>query len=266
MKTLVKTLVIVTMGFGLITLLLETEPEETAVRSADQTILSRPSRGLIAAWPLEDESVQTSAVEAVHPTTGNYLVIFDGSGSMKGAKLRDAKDAVAILSETVPESDHLGLIAFTDEGLFGSDSVELLTPLGRGAANRVAFKEALERIEAGGGTPLGEALELGVTTLSRMAQTQRTLGAHYTLLIVTDGEASDGGRLQRVLAQMLPADAPPRSPIVFQTVGFGIDERHVLNQPGRTLYTSARDGAALREALRRVAVEEQNFAADTQFQ
>lgn len=226
------------------------------VTESSVTGSSPVSRGLVGKWPTGEG--KTAAID--DDLAGSYLIVFDASGSMKGRKLEEAKSAVKTLTETVPENDYLGLVVFSNS------TVDLLTPLGRGEANRAAFASAVDSVDAGGGTPLGQAVETSVELLAEVARAQGTSGAHYTLLIVTDGEASDGAHLRRVLNTMLPLERPPISPIIFQTIGFGIGERHILNQPGRTLYTSAQDGEALREALKKITVESASFEADTEFQ
>jgi Ca-activated chloride channel family protein len=49
--------------------------------------------------------------------------------------------------------------------------------------------------------------------------------------------------------------------VVVHTVGFCIDEDHVLNQPGRTYYTAASNPDELRQGLQAVLAEAPNFDA-----
>jgi uncharacterized protein YegL len=223
------------------------QPNPTDVPANQQLV-----RGLVGNWPPVDLSGSTGLAEDM--TAGNYMVIFDGSGSMEGSKLRDAKEAVSILTTEIPEADNLGLIVFSENG------IRIVSELGRGQQNREAFSRDLQSVRAGGNTPLGQAIEVGIDRLEQQARRQSTSGSHYTLLIITDGEATDADALISTMNRMLPTTRPPVSPIVFQTIGFQIDERHILNQPGRTLYTSAQDGDALREAISNVVVEAQTFS------
>lgn len=209
-------------------------------------------RGLVGDWPPVDPSGSIGLAEDM--TAGNYMVIFDGSGSMEGNKLRDAKEAVSILTTEIPDTDNLGLIVFSENG------IRVVSELGRGQQNRDTFNRDLQSVRAGGNTPLGQAIEVGIDRLEQQARRQSTSGSHYTLLIITDGEATDADALMSTMNRMLPTTRPPVSPIVFQTIGFQIDERHILNQPGRTLYTSAQDANALQEAISNVVVEAQTFS------
>jgi hypothetical protein len=53
------------------------------------------------------------------------------------------------------------------------------------------------------------------------------------------------------------------SPITLHTIGFCIGERHVLNQPGRTIYRAANDAAELRAGLQAVLAEAESFSVSS---
>jgi len=87
-------------------------------------------------------------------------------------------------------------------------------------------------------------------------QAARQLGyGEYHLVIVTDGEASQGqdptSAVNRLLAQ---------SPIVVHTIGFCIRTQHSLNLPGRALYRPADNPGELRRELAEVLAEAPSFA------
>lgn len=125
----------------------------------------------------------------------NFYFIFDGSGSMKspprGAcrgdqrasnKLEGAQRAVEEFLTKVPDGVQLGLYVFDRNGR------REVVPLG--ADNRRAFLDAINRVEAGDGTPLAVAIRLGTDRL--VEQYQRQLGyGEYRLVVVTDGRADE---------------------------------------------------------------------------
>lgn len=182
----------------------------------------------------------------------NYYVVLDGSGSMDDVdcsagqrKIDAARAALTSFAESVPSDANLGLAVFENQGL------RERLPLGVG--NREAFAQAVERVQAGAGTPLRSAIELAYGRL--LAQGRRQLGyGEYHLVVVTDGMANEGedptDEVNRMLAE---------SPVVLHTIGFCIGEDHVLNQPGRAYYRAADDPASLRRGLDEVLAEAPAF-------
>ena len=219
--------------------------------TAESTPPPRPAEPT-GAWPFlsGDESAGTLAENL---TARNFLLIFDGSGSMEksecsGAisKLDAAKQAVAAWSKSVPADANLGLYAFHKQGI-------LTLPLA--SHNRDLFIEAVHRIQAGGTTPLDSAMWNAYQSFT--AQGKRQLGyGEYTIVVVTDGIANDAKLLQQAVDMVLT-----QSPINIYSIGFCIDDRHSLNQPGRTLYRSADNPQQLEQGLRDVLAESESFDA-----
>ncbi len=201
-------------------------------------------------WPPVDPD-QTLEF-AADPLAPNYYVILDGSGSMGSfdcgggqARIDAAVDALEEFARAVPESANLGLLAFDEIG------VKERLPLG--PRNRDAFINAVRRVRSHHGTPLASAIGLGYGSLTEQARKQRGYGS-YNLVVVTDGEASDGEDPSEIVEQILN-----ESPIVIHTIGFCIGSNHSLNQSGRILYRSATDTAQLRAGLGEVLAEAPSF-------
>jgi hypothetical protein len=96
--------------------------------------------------------------------------------------------------------------------------------------------------------------------LTDQARSQLGYG-EYHLVVVTDGEPDpDSEDPTPVVEEILE-----QSPVVLHTVGFCIDDDHVLNQRGRTFYAAATNPRELREGLQAVLAEADTFDA-TQFQ
>lgn len=182
----------------------------------------------------------------------NFVLIFDGSGSMNETrcsgnrtKVEAAKEAVSEWSVSVPESANLGLIVFDQSGL----SVRL--PLGLN--NRDQFRQQIHAVVANNKTPLTASIDQAYQLLN--AQSRRQLGyGEYSIVVVTDGVANDPGALARRVHKILS-----ESPVMINTIGFCIETNHSLNQPGRTIYKAANDPAALRQGLQEVLAESESF-------
>ncbi len=209
--------------------------------------------GLSRDWGILDD---VTGIDASGGTTAltmkNYYVIFDGSRSMLNARCADGSNKAAVAKkvlktfvDAVPAQTNLGLLAFDRAGI--SERIPLAV------GNREPFKLALEAIQPDGGTPLKDAMALGFRILHQQAARQRGYG-EYTLLVVTDGEASSGQAPAPVVDHILAF-----SPIVIETIGFCIGNQHSLNQPGRTVYKSANNEAELLQGLEDVLAEAESF-------
>lgn len=203
-----------------------------------------------ATWPFNVESELPRDKVGLPPAENilarNFILIFDGSGSMEGDKLDTAKKAVKTWSSTVPVDANLGLVAFHRGGW---------TTLPLATKNRAAFINAIAGIDAGGGTPLSEASKRSFTMLSSMGLQQLGYG-EYNMVIVTDGEASNASSLRDRIEYIVDKS---RSPIQIRTIGFQIGNNHSLNQPGVTHYVSADNEAQLSQGLKDVLAEAASF-------
>jgi Ca-activated chloride channel homolog len=185
----------------------------------------------------------------------NYVLIFDGSGSMmerkcsgNRRKIEVAKDAVSAWARSIPEDANVGLVAFYEN---------TFSRLPLAAKNRGQFLKVVNDITAGGGTPLGQAVNFAHQMLTGQAQSQLGYG-EYHIVVVTDGEANNPSALTDAVKAVLD-----RSPIIIHTIGFCIDEKHSLNQPGRTVYKTADNPESLRKGLQDVLAEAESFDLKT---
>jgi Ca-activated chloride channel homolog len=201
-------------------------------------------------WPfIKSESGDREL--AANLTAKNYLLVFDGSGSMNGSecsaektKIEAAKAAVAEWSKTLPEDANLGIVAF-------SQSKWASLPLTGG--KRENFIRFIKSLNAGGTTPLTEAFEKAYKELTRQGQSQLGYG-EYTIVSVTDGYANDPDSLAQWVRYILS-----NSPITIYTIGFCIGKDHSLNQPGYTIYKAADNPDELRQGLKEVLAESEIF-------
>ena len=211
------------------------------------------TRPLTPAWPAAAQSKTEGTSVSGDLFARNYYVVLDASGSMteRGCsgdltKIDAARNALAAFAESLPADANLGLQVFDARG------VREQIPLA--PRNRDRFKAVLANVRAGGGTPLHGAVVQAYAKLE--AQGARQLGyGEYHLVVVTDGEASDGHDPTNAVKLILD-----RSPIVVHTIGFCIGTKHSLNQPGRTIYRAADDPTQLRQSLSEVLAEAPTFS------
>ena len=205
-------------------------PRATVGRVTDTWIKASDSAGV----KLDENQLQS-----------NIYLIFDCSGSMSGGKIETAKNAIMQFGSSIPKETGLGLAIFDGNGL--SERLSL------GVGNRDKFFAMVKAAEAGGGTPLSEAVKIGYEALRSQAKRQLGYG-EYHLVIVTDGEANTGYDPTDMVNQILQ-----ESPVLIHTIGFHIGERHSLNQPGRTIYKDAQSPQDLAEGLQSVLAESDKF-------
>lgn len=202
-------------------------------------------------WPFLDESGQTALSDNMLIT--NIYVVFDGSGSMGGtacsgglSKIEAAKKALNSFVSYVPDRANLGLSAFDRNGIHERAAL--------GVNNREHFTSAIGQISIGGQTPLNTAINGAYAKLTEQARQQLGYG-EYHLVVITDGEASNGYEPDKVVEKLIS-----ESPVVVHTIGFCIDNDHSLNQPGRTIYKTATDYESLKRGLQGVLAEAPEFS------
>jgi Mg-chelatase subunit ChlD len=201
-------------------------------------------------WPyLSKEGEKEDLAEKL--TAKNFVVIFDGSGSMAEKKCAGgrqkyeaARDAFKEWSRSVPADANVGLVSFHNDGW--SDIT-----LGKFDSQR--FFDVINRIRPGDKTPLTNAVMKAHDMLAPQARRQLGYG-EYNIVVVTDGIANSPRDLFKAVNTILA-----QTPIIIHTIGFCIGEKHSLNQSGRTYYRTAMDPASLRKSLQDVLAEAETF-------
>lgn len=183
---------------------------------------------------------------AVQSLQKNFYLVFDGSGSMDGDRIRSAKMAAIELVNKLPEEVAIGLYAFD---AFGEGE---RVPLG--LKNRVAILKAIQNIGAGGGTPLNSACLQGTETLVAKRAMQLGYG-EFRLIVLTDGQSSDSltpftRKMQRLLDQ--------GESIPLYTIGFQLAGDHTLRQ-WSVFYQNAQNLEELKKALADATAELESF-------
>ena len=169
----------------------------------------------------------------------NLIVIMDCSGSMGGSKLREAKTALKEILKHVPDSTHIGLLAF------GGKYHGWRYPLG--PRDDAKLLNAVNQLDAGGETPLGEFMRYGAEKL--LEQKEKQLGyGNYRLLVITDGEATDKDLVNRYTPDIMAKG------ITIDLIGVYMKQKHSLSRMVHS-YREANDTASLKKAISEVLAE-----------
>jgi hypothetical protein len=133
----------------------------------------------------------------------NIIVVLDASGSMRQpmpksskSRMEAAKEALQTVIQGLPPTANVGILVFSSRNL-KNDWVYPLKPV-----DPRELREAINKPQPGGGTPLGAYLKKGTDALLKQRRAQHGFGT-YRLLVVTDGQASDQHLVDRYLPDVL---------------------------------------------------------------
>ncbi|MDO8424963.1 MAG: VWA domain-containing protein [bacterium] len=174
------------------------------------------------------------------------VIVLDGSGSMDGSmrdgtkKMNAAKQALKQVLAQVPETTHVGLLAFS--GNVNGWAYEL------GPLQKQRLLGAIDGIRENGGTPLGDYVKLGADRLLEERGKQFGYGT-YRLLVVTDGEETGSSWVVNDVAPQVTARG-----VTLDVIGVAMDSDHSLKQHA-TAYRSADDPASLQRAVAQTFAE-----------
>ncbi len=187
----------------------------------------------------------------VHPVSAEQtvVVVLDDSGSMSEwmrstrgrlRRMDAAKQALLEVLDNLPLDTSVGVLALNSR-VNGSNWI---VPLGD--TSTAGRQDKIRRIEADGGTPLGEFLRVGADELLR-ARSSQSYG-NYRLLVVTDGEANDGELVEAYVPQILARG------IILDVIGVDMAAQHSLATQAHS-YRRADDEASLTQAISEVFAE-----------
>lgn len=186
----------------------------------------------------------------------NVIIVLDASGSMSGklkgtdlSRMEAAKSALKEVLRQITPTTRIGLLVFSAKDLKDS----WVFPLG--PRDDARLNTAIDRLQPGAGTPLGEFIKYGADRLLEERKKQFGYGT-YRLLVVTDGEANDQNLVERYTPDVISRG------IIMDVIGVGMDTRHTLATKAHS-YRSANDPAALKQAIQAVFAELGAGAKDT---
>ena len=146
----------------------------------------------------------------------DLVIVLDRSGSMQGAKLESARQAVHQLLQRLGPSDRLALVTY-------ETSVQLMAPLTAvSEVNRGRLAAIINQVYVDGSTNLGGGLQQGIDLLLRAADE----GRQRKLILISDGLANQGITDPQTLGRM--AAAATDHHFAVSTVGVGLDFNELL--------------------------------------
>ncbi len=185
---------------------------------------------------------------AAQPTSNpaQFLFILDASGSMwqklgPDFKISMAKSVMKDLTEKLPGSSRVGLIAYGHQREDDCDDIQVLAPLG--PLNKPAFISQIEAINPVGKTPIAKSLQQALD----LVKSQTT---PVTIILVSDGLETCEGNACNIVASAREQGVK----ITVHVVGFGIAEKDIsalecIAQSGAGQYLPAFNAGELTEAL-----------------
>ncbi|MDH5510035.1 MAG: VWA domain-containing protein [Nitrospinota bacterium] len=209
-------------------------------------------------WPPPAEGKVEMALDL---EASNYLIVFDGSGSMsdrecsgRDPKIHVARAAVKKFIDSLGPGDNVALVGFggMPHGMKKTDLIEH----GFVSGDTSGAIQTLEKIFPMGNTPLSQAMKRGLSMLEGQARRQGGYGK-YNMIIITDGVATDSD--PSVTARMIVSSSMVR----IHAIGFCLDGKHKLDVPGYTRYSTANNPQTLEEGLQSVLAESDQFDPGT---
>jgi hypothetical protein len=174
--------------------------------------------------------------------TDNVVVVVDASGSMGApmggsTRMSVAKNALKQVLDQIPDTTHVGILVFPRG--------DWVYPLGPRKESMLAG--AIDSIQSGGGTPLGDYMKRGADALLEARKKQFGYGT-YRLLVVTDGEAGDARHVEAYTPDIISRG------ITIDCIGVEMASRHTLATKVHS-YRNANDPESLKQAISEVFAE-----------
>ncbi len=147
----------------------------------------------------------------------NVIIVLDDSGSMRAGisgaqnRMEAAKRAAIAGVEALPPGSFVGVYALNKKWVYDLQRYEV-----------GMFKQAVSSVQHGGGTPLGDAMGTANKSLQDRYNATNGYGT-YTILVITDGEASDPAVMQSEARRILN-----KSYMRLNAIGVGMIGSHML--------------------------------------
>lgn len=167
----------------------------------------------------------------------HVAIVFDDSGSMDtrmsgGSRIEVAKKALTSVVEQLPNDTHVGIV------LLNGDWKNWAVPIGK--VNKPEMINTINHLRTRGGTPLGGCTDAAAKRLLEL-KTKKPY-SRYRLLIVTDGEASDGNLINQCVPEII------QKGIAIDTIGLDMAQGHSLATKVNN-YRAAQDVETLTKAI-----------------
>ena len=132
---------------------------------------------------------------------GSYVLVLDISGSMRGDKIVQLRQAARKFIESASDNAKIGIVVFNS---VASIRVNLLTI--RTAADRLTLINSIPGTnEPDGGTAIGAGLQTGVAVLAGRTAVGDVTDVGGSITLVTDGEETDAPLIESVIPLLVSA-------------------------------------------------------------
>lgn len=168
----------------------------------------------------------------------NVILILDDSGSMAGKKLDSAKKALIDVVNNLDPETRVGVLLLNGGWVFSDES----------KLQKVDTQEIqkVTSVSAKGGTPLGKSIKIAGDTLIGLRKRQKQ--GQYQILVLTDGEATDGDVVTKVVPDVMSRH------IRLDVIGIDMGSQHSLAKKVHS-YREAKDAVSLTTAIEDVLAE-----------
>jgi len=162
------------------------------------------------------QAAEISAADSGEVRNVDMVIVLDRSGSMKGRKINDARQAVLKLLSNLTSRDRFALVTYSDGVQIASGLLNVTR------SNRHQMESAVSGVQVGGGTNLGAGLQAGINLLR---SSNRGTNAAKVILI-SDGLANKG--ITDVQALSGIAAVAVEKEFAVSTVGVGAEFNEYL--------------------------------------
>ncbi len=160
-----------------------------------------------------EEIAATTSAEARNV---DMVIVLDRSGSMKGRKINDARQAILRLLSDLTSQDRFALVTYSDGVQISSGLLNVTRD------NRPRMEAAVSGVRVGGGTNLGAGLQAGIDLLGSSNRSTNTA----KVILISDGLANKGITDVQALSE-IAAVAVERE-FAVSTVGVGAEFNEYL--------------------------------------
>lgn len=140
----------------------------------------------------------------------SVAIVIDRSGSMSGEKMTRVKDAALWLIDHMQTGDHIAIVSYSSD--VRVDASEVLDD-----KSRFVLRNAVRRLQSGGGTFLSGGLETGATEIRKVLDSEHI----NRVVLLSDGNANEGVTDSNTLSRM--SDVLREEGISVTTMGVGLD-------------------------------------------
>jgi len=138
----------------------------------------------------------------------NIVLVLDTSGSMGGPKIANAKQGATMLIDMLGDEDQLSLLPFNSDVRWVAKGMKM-------EKQRAEAKRQVNTYFAGGGTALYRAVE----EASKYLEENPTPKRISAIVVLSDGEDTDGGITLNQLLDQIRTDNEAKSTRIF-TIGY----------------------------------------------